>query len=141
MALISWLVLPLIALLFVQWPLRDWVHLYSSQANDAAQILFAWYVVLAISVATRCDAHFGACHTPRLRVGSVAYKLAVAACVLPWVVLMLKADTATVIQSVRQLERFPDSFNPGYFLIKLAGLVLAVLAGYDAFRLLMRKPR
>jgi len=30
----QWLALPLILLLFLQWPLRDIVHAYSSQAND-----------------------------------------------------------------------------------------------------------
>ena len=34
----------------------------------------------------------------------------------------------TVLRSVLALEKFPETFNPGYFLIKLAALLLAVLA-------------
>jgi hypothetical protein len=33
-----------------------------------------------------------------------------------------------VLRSVLALEKFPDTFNPGYFVIKLAALLLAVLA-------------
>jgi hypothetical protein len=36
--------------------------------------------------------------------------------------------TTTVERSVRALEKFPDTFNHGYFLIKIAALLLAVLA-------------
>ena len=33
----------------------------------------------------------------------------------------------SVAQSVRQLEGFPETFNPGYFILKLALLMLALL--------------
>src|SRR5664279_1256717 len=51
------LVLPLALLLFLQWPLRDLVQAYSREANDLAQCLFALYVSLAITFATRRRAH------------------------------------------------------------------------------------
>src|SRR5262249_49003404 len=51
------LVLPLSLLLFLQWPLREWVQMYSREANDLAQILFAFYVAVAITAATRAHAH------------------------------------------------------------------------------------
>jgi hypothetical protein len=38
--LASLLVIPLALLLFIQWPLREWVQAYSRQANDMGQILF-----------------------------------------------------------------------------------------------------
>ena len=38
------LVLPVSLLLFLQWPLREWVQAYSREANDLAQVLFALYV-------------------------------------------------------------------------------------------------
>ena len=34
----------------------------------------------------------------------------------------------TVLRSVLVLEKFPETFNLGYFLIKIAALLLAVLA-------------
>jgi hypothetical protein len=30
--------------------------------------------------------------------------------------------------SLLQLERFPETFNPGYFVVRLAAIVLALLA-------------
>ena len=52
-----WLALPLIALLFLQWPLRDGLHRFSREANDFGQIVFAVYVAVAITAATRAGAH------------------------------------------------------------------------------------
>ena len=47
-----WLAPLLALLLFAQWPLRDWVQAYSREANDLAQIGFAFYVSLAVTAAT-----------------------------------------------------------------------------------------
>ena len=123
------LVLPLAALLLAQWPLRDLVQAYSTLANDAAQILFAVYMAFAVTAATRDGTHLAAGHghtgpAPRWR------HAAVLACVGPWAVFMLWHSAAPVLESVRRLERFGETLNPGYFLIKLslwllAGLVLA----------------
>src|SRR5205085_6516927 len=52
-----WLAPLLALLLFAQWPLRDWVQAYSREANDLAQIGFAFYVSLAVTAATRAGAH------------------------------------------------------------------------------------
>src|SRR5437868_2421511 len=49
----SILVLPVSLLLFLQWPLREWLLAYSREANDLAQVLFALYVSVAITAATR----------------------------------------------------------------------------------------
>ena len=62
-ALLRWgagLVLPVSLLLFLQWPLRDLLHGYSREANDLAQLLFALYVSLAVTCATRHHAHLAA---------------------------------------------------------------------------------
>src|SRR3974390_411709 len=56
----AWLVLPVSFLLFLQWPLRDLVHAGSREANDLAQILFALYVSVALTAATRENAHLAA---------------------------------------------------------------------------------
>src|SRR5438270_287550 len=56
----AWLALPLSLLLFLQWPLRDVVQAYSREANDLAQILFAIYVSVAVTAATRNGAHLAA---------------------------------------------------------------------------------
>src|SRR5258708_37130393 len=55
-----WLVLPVSLLLFLQWPLRDLLHAWSREANDLAQWLFALYVSVALTDATRERAHLAA---------------------------------------------------------------------------------
>jgi len=120
------LVLPLAALLCAQWPLRELVQAYSRQANDAAQVLFALVMAAGVVHATRTGSHLvagPAIRSPRVRA------LLVAACVLPWCLFMLWQSTVPVWASVRTLEKFPETLNPGYFLIRLASwcLVLGVL--------------
>jgi hypothetical protein len=44
---------------------------------------------------------------------------------LPWSAFVLVSSGGQVWQSLLQLEAFPDSFNPGYFVIKLALWLLA----------------
>src|SRR5207253_2573805 len=63
----AWLVLPLALLLFAQWPLRDLVQAYSREANDLAQVVFALYMAVAVSAATRANVHLSAGHhAPRV---------------------------------------------------------------------------
>jgi len=45
--------LPVVLLLFLQWPLRDLVRAWSRDANDLAQWLFALYVAMAFTAAMR----------------------------------------------------------------------------------------
>src|SRR5439155_9859437 len=52
-----WLVLPVALILFLQWPLRDFVQWGSREANDLGQWVFALYVSLAMTFATRERAH------------------------------------------------------------------------------------
>src|SRR5215475_5214388 len=51
------LVLPVVILLFLQWPLRDLVRAYSREANDLGQWMFALYVAMAVTAATRANMH------------------------------------------------------------------------------------
>lgn len=135
------LVLPVSLLLFVQWPLREIVQAYSREANDVAQLLFALYVSVAISYATREHAHLATdalAHrysaVTRARLARVASLVVLA----PWSAFILISSAPMVAQSVWQLEGFPETFNPGYFIIKLALWLLALLvllqALLDAFR-------
>ena len=57
----KWLALPLITLLFLQWPLRDYIQVYSREANDLGQWLFALYVAAAVTAATRAGTHLAVC--------------------------------------------------------------------------------
>ncbi len=122
------LVLPLSVLLLAQWPLRELVQAYSRQANDAAQILFALYVAVAITTASRSHAHLAALQphpsgAPRPR----WHAWALLACVAPWALFMLWAGWPIVTASVASFERFNETLNPGYFVIKLAMALMLLL--------------
>lgn len=129
-ALGRWLVLPVSLLLFLQWPLRDFVHAYSSAANDLAQWLFALYVSLALTCATRENAHLAAdalaqryAIRTRRRIG----KAAALACLLPWSLFILVAGGPAVWASIVTLEAFPETYDPGYFIVKASAWLLALL--------------
>lgn len=137
----SILVLPVSLLLFLQWPLRDLGIGYSRETNDLAQTLFALYVAAAITDATRRRSHLAADalalrYPPRLRV--LLMRFASLAMLVPWALFIVYASWPMVVQSVRQLESFPETYDPGYFIVKLALILLALLillqAILDAFR-------
>ena len=48
-------------------------------------------------------------------------------CVGPWAVFMVWTLWPTAQRSALGLERFPDTLNFGYFLIKVAALLLALV--------------
>jgi TRAP-type C4-dicarboxylate transport system permease small subunit len=127
----GWLVLPVSVLLFLQWPLRDLVHAHSSEANDLAQWLFALYVSLAVTYATRERSHLAVDTLAQGYAAATRARLARAAaaiCIAPWAAFVLIAGAPTIWQSVRQLEAFSETSNPGYFIVKASAWLLALLA-------------
>jgi len=125
----KWLALPLIVLLFLQWPLRDLVRHFSREANDLGQIAFALFVAVSVTAATRAGTHLAVDllakrYSARTRANLVRAGSALG--LLPWALFVLIASKTAVIASLRDLEAFQDSGNPGYFLIKLALWVMAV---------------
>ncbi len=126
----SVLVLPVSMLLFLQWPLREIVHGYSRDANDLAQILFAMYVAVAVTAATRDGSHLAADAFARRYRPETRRRLRRAACALvlvPLCVLVIAAGAPAAWMSLMQLERFPETLNAGYFLVRAAALLLALL--------------
>ena len=129
----SLLVLPLAGLLFAQWPLRDLVQAYSRQANDLAQVLFALYMAVAVTAASRDGMHLAAGDAPDKHAPPRRWRAwALLVCVAPWALFMLWSSAPQVWQSLRQLERFGETLNPGFFLIKLALWLMVVLILVDA---------
>lgn len=127
----SIVVLPLSLLLFLQWPLRDVVQAYSREANDLAQVLFAVYVSIGVTAATRHHAHLAADAVARGYSNRLRRTLATVAAltvVAPWTLFVIYAAWPSIAQSALQLERFPDTYNPGYFLLRIAVLLLALMA-------------
>lgn len=127
-----WLVLPVVLLLCLQWPLRDLVQGWSREANDLGQWLFALYVAVSLTAATRAHTHLAAdmvarSYSPAARrwIGQAGRLLGL----IPWALLVIVTAKPAVLQSVAVLERFADTSNPFYFVIRLsvwlmAGLVL-----------------
>ena len=126
----QWLALPLVVLLFLQWPLRDVVRIFSREANDLGQVIFAFFVAVSVTAATRARTHLAAdllAQRYPLRIRRRLNLLGSALGLLPWAVFVLVASKSTVISSLHDREAFQDSGNPGYFLIKLALWVMAIL--------------
>jgi TRAP-type mannitol/chloroaromatic compound transport system permease small subunit len=126
----QWLLLPVVALLFLQWPLRDIVQHYSREANDLGQWLFALYVAMAFTAATRAHTHLAADALARhypARVRAWLWRLGMLLGLMPWALFVAIAGAKLVIPSLLAREAFADTYNPGYFIIKLALWLLAGL--------------
>jgi TRAP-type mannitol/chloroaromatic compound transport system permease small subunit len=140
-AVFKWLGLPLITLLFLQWPLRDLFHAYSREANDVGQVAFALFVAVSVTAATRASIHLAAdalAHKYSARTRRRLAWIGAAFGWLPWALFVLIAGRSAIVSSVRDFESFQDSGNPGYFLVKLALWLMAALiiaqALVDIFR-------
>ena len=126
----QWLVVPVAFLLFLQWPLRDLFQAYSREANDLGQWIFALFMAAAVTAATRERIHLTADQLARRYAPSVRaliVRLGALIGLAPWALFVLYASRQSVWMSVRHLEGFPDTYNPGYFMIKLSLWVLAAL--------------
>ena len=124
------LALPLSLLLFLQWPLREVVQAYSREANDLAQCLFALYVSVAVLCATRRGSHLATdaiAHRYSAPLRALLARVASLAILVPGSMFVLWSSWPIVWQSVIELEAFPETFNPGYFVVKSAVMLLALL--------------
>ncbi len=139
--LAKWLVVPVAFLLFLQWPLRDLVQAYSREANDLGQWIFALFMAAAVTAATRERIHltadqFARRYAPSVR--TLIVRLGALIGLAPWALFVLYASRQNVWMSLRHLEQFPDTYNPGYYMIKLSLWLLAGLlllqAVVDALR-------
>jgi TRAP-type mannitol/chloroaromatic compound transport system permease small subunit len=126
----KWLILPVVVLLFLQWPLRDVVRVYSREANDLGQWIFALYVATSFTTATRARTHLCADqvaqHYPE-QLRDVLLRASIVVGLLPWALFVLIAARNIVVPSIASLEAFPDTANFGYFLVKASVWVLAAL--------------
>ena len=116
LAAAKWLALPVVVLLFLQWPLRSIFGVYSREANDLGQWLFALYVAASITAATRAKTHLAA-DTIARRYSETSRKwLARAGALLgliPWSIFVIVTGWNIALNSARGLERFPDTKGLG----------------------------
>jgi TRAP-type mannitol/chloroaromatic compound transport system permease small subunit len=138
-----WLALPVVLLLFLQWPLRDAVRAWSREANDLGQCFFALFVAIAVTAATRARAHLAAeafaARYPAAARGAIE-RLAGALVLIPWALFVLAAGWPMVSRSAAALESFPDTGNPGYFVVKGAMALLAALVVAQAAVTILSRP-
>lgn len=135
-AALAWLALPFVLLLALQWPLRQTGWISPARVNDLAQGLFALLVAVALREAAAHGAHLAsstqAPRLPRLlRLGAL----------LPWCLINLGLAAPAAWRSLLQWERFPETFSPGYFLIKWALLLLLLLLALQTLVELLAAPR
>jgi TRAP-type mannitol/chloroaromatic compound transport system permease small subunit len=126
----SLLVLPMSLLLCAQWPLRDLLGAGSRPANDLAQWIFALYVAVALRHATRVRGHICAGMSAGAGASTSSVKLrqwGQLLCLAPWAGFVLASAAPMIWQSLHGLERFPDTFSPLYFLVKIAVGLMALL--------------
>jgi len=141
----QWLALPLIILLFLQWPLRDIFRSYSREANDLGQIIFALFVAVSVTAATRAGTHLRADavaqhYSQRVRV--FIQKIGALIGLAPWALFILLASKSVVVSSLQVREAFPDTGNPGYFVIKLALWIMAItILAQSLLEIVRRAPR
>ena len=95
LAVAKWLVVPVVILLFLQWPLRDLVQAYSREANDLGQWIFALFMAAAVTAATRERIHlaadtFSQRYAPARR--ALIARLGALAGLAPWALFVLYAS-------------------------------------------------
>jgi TRAP-type mannitol/chloroaromatic compound transport system permease small subunit len=137
----AWLCLGVVAFLFVQLPLRDIVHAGNNTANDFGQVVFAAFFMLGIPFAMRHDGHvrvdiFYQRLTARQRAaidlaGTVLF-------LLPWLCLLGWYSLPIVLNSLAELEKFAETYTPGYFIIKLQLFFFVALVGMQAIANVIR---
>jgi hypothetical protein len=125
----SVLVLFLCLLLFVQWPLREWIQLFSRQANDIGQILFSLYAAVAITAASFAGNHLAIArnHGGAASSNGIWRDWAGLLCVGPWSIFLIWTAVPQMLASVAQLESFSEGNTPGYFILRIALVLLGVL--------------
>jgi hypothetical protein len=127
------LVIPLALLLFAQWPLRDGLQNYSRQANDVAQMVFALYAAVAVTAASFSGRHLALENSSAADDPKPSWRVwALLLCVAPWAVFLLWSAVPQMIASVTQLESFSEGLTPGYFVLRIALVMLPVLVLLEA---------
>jgi TRAP-type mannitol/chloroaromatic compound transport system permease small subunit len=106
-------------------------------------VLFALYVAVAVTAATRAGSHLATdAVAQRLSAGTrlLLHRALCFLALLPWSLFLILTGWPALRSSLGQLEAFPDTSNPGYFLIRTAGFLLASLVFAQALADLLRKP-
>jgi TRAP-type mannitol/chloroaromatic compound transport system permease small subunit len=142
--LASWLILGVVATLFLQIPMREFVRYGHREINDIGQLLHATVFMIGAAYAMRWDGHvrvdiFYSGMSARRRavvdlVGTVFF-------ILPWLVIVTRDSIPVVVNSWKNFEAFAETYTSGYFLLKSQLLVFAFLIGMQALANVIRAIR
>jgi TRAP-type mannitol/chloroaromatic compound transport system permease small subunit len=118
---VSWLVLAVVFLLFVQNPLRQFVGRGQFFANDMGQLAHAAVFMIGIAYAWRWDRQvrvdlFYRRMSPRQR--ALVNLFGTVFLLAPWLAVVTWDAVPTALLSLKIVEQFPESGSPGYFLFK-----------------------
>ena len=97
--------------------------------------MFALYVAVAITAATRARAHLATDVVARRyspRTNALLSRVMPLLVLVPWSAFVIFASWAPLRVSLGVLEAFPDTTNPGYFLVKASATLLVLLVFVQA---------
>lgn len=114
----------LVVFLWIQWPMRVFASGNPRLINDMGQIAFAYFWVMAFGIACLSQSHLqisnSGAPTNAARRAWTGFILS-----LPWAIFLVYSAWPLLINSWHENEKFPDSYSPGFYLIKLALVLLA----------------
>lgn len=137
----AWLCLGVVGLLFLQIPLRELFHGGHIIANDIGQIVHATLFMIGIPFAMRHDAHVRVdifSHRLSARTRAAIDLAGTVLFLLPWLVLLGWYSLPIVLNSVRELEEFPETYTQGYFILKLQLATFVFLVALQALATIAR---
>ncbi len=125
----------------VQNPLRQYLGRGQFFANDMGQLSHAAVFMIGCAYAWRWDRQVRMDllyrnMVPRAR--AVVNLLGTAFLLLPWLVFVTLDAVPTVIDAARNLEGFPESGSPGFFVMKSLLLAFAATVGLLALAVIAR---
>jgi TRAP-type mannitol/chloroaromatic compound transport system permease small subunit len=131
----AWLCLAVIGFLFAQVPLREIVHGGNNTANDLGQIVHASLFMIGIGYAMRHDGHVRVdifYHRLGVKGRALVDLLGTLLLLLPWLGIVFWYSIPIVVNSVRELEAFAETYTQGYFILKLQLFSFTLLVGLQA---------
>ena len=137
----AWLVLAVVFLLFVQNPLREYIGRGQFFANDMGQLCHAAVFMIGIAYAWRWDRQVRVDLFYRrmgARARAIVNLLGTLLLLGPWLAFVAWDASPTALQSIKLLERFPESGSPGYFIMVSLLVVFSAMLALQALAVVAR---
>ncbi len=137
----SWLILGVVATLFLQIPMREFVRYGHREVNDIGQVIHATVFMIGVGYAMRWDTHVRVDifrHHMGPRVRAAIELVGILLFLTPWLVIVTRSSIPIVLRSWSELEQFADTYTPGYFLLKTQLLSFCLLVALQALANVLR---